>query len=100
MPEEVFALIFFITVFSFVIALTILAQRHKLKMRRLELENEDNTVNSSLQNDLERLQIEVDVLKRTVQKQQHALEDSGTRIELTPYEREQLKLDQNDKFTY
>ena len=98
-PEDVFPLIFFSIVFAFVIILTMLSQRHKLKMRKLELGQGVNAT-SEIQEDIEQLQLEIDVLKRTISKQQKALEDAGSRIELTPYEREQLKIDQNDKFTF
>ena len=100
MPEEVFALIFFITIFSFITALTVIGQRHKLRMRRLELEEGDGASNEQLNDEIEQLHLELRALKRTVQKQQRALEESGMRIDLTPYEREQLKIDQNDKFTF
>lgn len=99
MPEEVFVILFFITIFSFITAFIVLGQRHKLKMRQMELDagvggDED------LREEVDQLQEEVNQLKRTIAQQQRALEKSGMRIDLTPYEREQLKLDQNDKFSF
>ena len=98
MPEEIFVILLFTTVFSFVTTLIVLGQRHKLKMRRLDLEAGVGA-DSDLQDEVEQLQEEVAQLKRAIAQQQRALEKSGMRIDLTPYEREQLKIDQNDKFS-
>lgn len=99
MPEEVFVILFFITIFSFITAFIVLGQRHKLKMRRLELEAGVDNV-GDLREEMDQLQDELAQLKRTIAQQQRAMEQSGMRIDLTPYEREQLKLDQNDKFSF
>lgn len=99
MPEEVFPIVFFIMVFLFVLLVIRLNQRHKYRMRRLEL-NAGVTNDNDVREEIDQLQEEVAQLKRTLAQQQRALEKSGMRIDLTPYEREQLKLDQDDKFSF
>lgn len=99
MPEEVFVLLFFITIFSFVTIFIVLGQRHKLKMRRLELEAGIDAT-EEFREEMDQLQEELAQLKHTIAQQQRAMEQSGIRIDLTPYEREQLRLDQDNKFSF
>lgn len=88
-------------VFLFATIITIVSNRHKIKMRQLELQTGDVSSDAldDLKSEVDQLTIENAAIKRELARLQKRVEASEQRIELTPYEREQIKLDQSDKFT-
>lgn len=81
--------------------LKVINNRHQLKLRQLDLENGMDTRDiSELKEELSQLTVENAAIKRQLSAIRQELKQAGMRIELSEYEREQLKIDQNDKFRY
>ena len=103
MPPEVLALLIpiFAISFSFIFAMIVASNRYKLKMRELELKSGGNGENlDHLKAEVDQLSIENTIMKQELAQLKRSLAAQEARIELTPHEREQLKIDQNDKFTF
>lgn len=98
-PEIIVPVVLFVCIFlTFIVAIR---SSYRLKMRKLDLENGDKDGNlADMRDELDQLSLENAAMKREIARIKRTLESSETRIDLTPYEREQLKMDQDNKFTF
>lgn len=88
-------------VLFFSMVFKIINNRHQLKLRKLDLEEGvDHETIADLKEEVTQLTLENAAIKRQLHAIQRELNQAGMRIDLSEYEREQLKLDQNDKFTF
>lgn len=88
----------------FGIPLSAIYTSYKLKMERLRQEADGGSINQEELNDLHQqiglLRAENDLIKETLLDIQQNIGQTPTRIELTEYEKEQIKLDQENKNYY
>ena len=96
----VFIPIIFVSLF-FMTILKIVNNRHQLKLRKLNLEDGvDGETITELKEEVNQLTLENASIKRQLLAIQQEMQQAGMRIDLSEYEREQLKIDQNDKFSF
>jgi hypothetical protein len=88
----------------FGIPLSAIYTSYKLKMEKLRQEGEGGGINQEKLNDLRQqialLRAENDLIKETLLDVQQNTGQTPTRIELTEYEKEQIRLDQENKNYY
>lgn len=85
----------------FTTILKIVNNRHQLKLRQLDREDGvDHESITDLKEEVNQLTLENAAIKRQLITIKKELKEAGMRINLSEYEREQLKIDQNDKFTF
>ncbi|MFK7797251.1 MAG: hypothetical protein AB8E82_07330 [Aureispira sp.] len=88
----------------FGIPLSAIYTSYKLKMEKLRQEADGGSINQEELNDLHQqiglLRAENDLIKETLLDIQQNIGQTPTRIELTEYEKEQIKLDQENKNYY
>lgn len=98
--EAIIAIVGIVAVFS--IPLLVIFTSYRLKMERLKQEGTgiETLEGQELRQQLGQVMAENELLKEAVTDLQRSLGQTPTRVELTEYEKEQIKLDQENKPFY